>query len=173
MQISNGRKAFYIIVSVVISFALWFYVNSTSDVDLSLYDVPVEFLNAESALANKGLVLVGEDDATVPIRYGYDVYYEKYADDPRFTFLRLKDRGHSTVFYSPEGIAYLKSVDEAFDEWVKMLPYDPEDKTNAERFRQDRLDWMDGHLDRSRLIGSIDRELFGKMLAFYDSHIND
>jgi len=67
MQISNGRKAFYIIVSVVISFALWFYVNSTSDVDISLYDVPVEFLNAESALANKGLVLVGEDDATVDL----------------------------------------------------------------------------------------------------------
>lgn len=65
MQISNRRKAFYIFISIVMSFALWYYVNSTSEVDLTINDIPVEFLNAETALANKGLVLLDGDDAKV------------------------------------------------------------------------------------------------------------
>ena len=80
MQLSNRRKAFYIFVSLLSAFVLWFYVNSTSDVDLELFGVPVEFLNAESALANKGLVLISGDDATVDLTltmprdvvYGFD-----------------------------------------------------------------------------------------------------
>lgn len=67
MQLSNRRSAFYVFVSLVISFALWFYVNSTSNVDLTLYSVPVEFLNAETALANKGLVLIDGADTTVDL----------------------------------------------------------------------------------------------------------
>lgn len=67
MQLSNGRKAFYIIVSVLIAFLVWFYVNNAVDVEVSIADVPVEFLNAESALANKGLMLISGDDATVDL----------------------------------------------------------------------------------------------------------
>ncbi len=67
MQISNRRRAFYIFISIVMSFALWYYVNSSSDVDLTLTAVPVEFLNAETALANKGLVLIDGSDATVDL----------------------------------------------------------------------------------------------------------
>ena len=67
MPISNRRKAFYIVISIVMSFVLWFYVNSTSDVDLTLTNIPVEFLNAETALANKGLVLIDGGDTTVDL----------------------------------------------------------------------------------------------------------
>ncbi len=67
MQLSNGRKAIYIIVSILIAFALWFWVNSTSNVDISISDIPVEFINGESALANKGLMLVSGDDAKVDL----------------------------------------------------------------------------------------------------------
>lgn len=67
MQISNRRRAFYIFISIVMSFALWYYVNSESAVDLTLYDVPVEFLNAETSLANKGLVLLDGNDTTVDL----------------------------------------------------------------------------------------------------------
>ena len=62
MQLSNRRKAFYITISILISFIFWFYVNSSADIDLSISEVPVEFYNAESALANKGLVLVGGEE---------------------------------------------------------------------------------------------------------------
>ena len=67
MQLSNRRKALYIVISLVIAFALWYYVNSEATVDLSLAGVPVEFLNAESALANKGLVLLDGDGATADL----------------------------------------------------------------------------------------------------------
>ena len=67
MQISNRRRAFYIFISIVMAFALWYYVNSTSDVDIALSGVPVEFLNAETSLANKGLVLLDGGDTTVDL----------------------------------------------------------------------------------------------------------
>ena len=111
------------------------------------------------------------DDDTVPIEYGYDLYYARYADDPRFTFRRLEDRGHSTIFYSPEGRDYLDGFNEDFEAWRESLPYAPEDE--PDRFREDRLAYVAEHLDRARLIGSIDTALFEEMLAFYDRHIND
>jgi len=64
MPMSSGRKAFYITASIIIAFILWFYVNNSADVDLTIYEIPVEFFNADSALANKGLVLISGDDAT-------------------------------------------------------------------------------------------------------------
>ncbi len=67
MELSNGRKAFYIAASVLFSFVIWFYVNNASTVDLKIEKIPVEFFNAESALANKGLVLVSGGDATVDL----------------------------------------------------------------------------------------------------------
>ena len=67
MQLNNGRKTLYILVSILISFAIWFYVNNDSEVDVVINNIPVEFFNAESALANKGLVLNSGGDATVDL----------------------------------------------------------------------------------------------------------
>lgn len=67
MQMNNGRRALYITVSILISFAVWFYVNNDSEVDVVINNIPVEFFNAESALASKGLVLNSGSDATVDL----------------------------------------------------------------------------------------------------------
>ena len=67
MELSKGRKALYIILSLAAAFGMWFYVNGSSDVDLPIDDIQVEFVNAESALANKGLVLISGDDASVDL----------------------------------------------------------------------------------------------------------
>lgn len=67
MQLSNGRKALYITASILISFAFWIYVNNDSEVDVAIHEIPVEFFNAESALANKGLVLNSGSDSTVDL----------------------------------------------------------------------------------------------------------
>ncbi|MBE7008173.1 MAG: hypothetical protein E7422_03370 [Ruminococcaceae bacterium] len=67
MQLSNGRKAFYITISILISFVFWFYVNNSASVDYVISDIPVEFINSESALANKGLMLISGNDATVDL----------------------------------------------------------------------------------------------------------
>jgi len=67
MPISNARKALYIISSILIAFVVWFYVNSAADVDLTINGIPVEFFNAETALANKGLMLLDGSNATVDL----------------------------------------------------------------------------------------------------------
>lgn len=42
-------------------------------------------------------IVHGEQDDTIPISYGYDTYYKKYADDPRFTFKKYADRDHDVL----------------------------------------------------------------------------
>ena len=42
------------------------------------------------------MVIHSDDDDVVPIEYGYDIYYEYYHDDPRFTFIRLTGKGHNS-----------------------------------------------------------------------------
>ncbi|MBQ3049691.1 MAG: alpha/beta fold hydrolase [Oscillospiraceae bacterium] len=48
-----------------------------------------------------GIMIVhGDVDMTVPIRYGYDLYYEKYGTDERFEFVKYDDRGHDIMVKS-------------------------------------------------------------------------
>ena len=34
----------------------------------------------------KIMIVHSDDDSTIPIEYGFDLYYEAYGDDERFTF---------------------------------------------------------------------------------------
>lgn len=43
------------------------------------------------------MVIHSQDDTVVPVKYGYDIYYEKYKDDPRFTFMKFTDKGHNSI----------------------------------------------------------------------------
>lgn len=45
------------------------------------------------------MVIHSDDDTTVPVRYGYDKIYEKYADCDRFTFVPCKYKGHDIRSY--------------------------------------------------------------------------
>lgn len=57
----------------------------------------------------KAMIIHSEDDQTVPIEYGYNVYYDIFKNDNRFIFVNYQDKGHSTVFYSYEAIDRLKN----------------------------------------------------------------
>ena len=43
------------------------------------------------------MIVHSADDDVVPIEYGYDKFYGKYKDDPRFTFVRYEDKGHNDI----------------------------------------------------------------------------
>lgn len=43
------------------------------------------------------MIVHGEQDDTIPIRYGYDTYFKKYGNDDRFTFKKYPDRDHSLL----------------------------------------------------------------------------
>lgn len=115
------------------------------------------------------MIVHSEDDDVVPIEYGYDVYYEKYKDDPRFVFKRLEDRGHNYVY---NDTAYIDEFNAGFDKWLETLDYDYKAEENTERFKSDKADYIHKNLDREKWCSSLDTELFDSFLDFYDTHIS-
>lgn len=50
------------------------------------------------ANSDAGVFIVhSKDDTVVPIQYGYNIYYEKYADNSRFIFRQYEDKGHNSI----------------------------------------------------------------------------
>ena len=117
------------------------------------------------------LVLHSADDDTVPIESGYDKYYEKYQNDPRFTFVRLEDQGHNDFLKDPND-TYRKEFNEASQKWAEEnLDYDLTAKENQERRQKDKADYIRENLDRERWANRVNKELFGQFVTFYDEHI--
>jgi len=50
------------------------------------------------------MIVHSRDDETVPLKYGYDLYYNEFKDSDRFEFILYEDRGHSDLFFSRESI---------------------------------------------------------------------
>ena len=116
------------------------------------------------------MIVHSEDDEVVPIRYGYDVFFKKYEMNPRFIFNRMSDRGHNYIFNDR---TYIDEFNAEFDKWRDQLGYDVNAEENAERFQNDRADYIRAHLDRERWCNSLDNYLFNNFLSFYDAHIGD
>lgn len=125
-------------------------------------------LDAFAATDTAVMAVHSEDDGVVPIQYGFDRYYEKYQSDPRFTFLRLADRGHNYLF---DDRSYLEEFNAEFDKWRDALDYGDLTGENAARFQADRAAYIHEHLDRERFCHMLDTEMFAEFLRFYDEHI--
>ena len=111
---------------------------------LKLHCGDLAFVSASDALdeSDAGVMIISADnDSVVPTVYGYDLWYERYADDDRFVFISRtgipeKD-AHSNVFCSAE---YRELADA--------------DNDNA---------YLRSHY--------VDEDLFDEILAFYDAWI--
>lgn len=112
------------------------------------------------------MILHSADDEVVPIEYGYDIYYKKYQNDPRFTFVRFEDQGHE--YFNDK--AYKNEFNAEFDKWLKTLAYDPQAPENRERFAADKADYIHRNLDREKWCGSLDEKLFADFVSFYDEN---
>lgn len=121
------------------------------------------FKNSEAAV----MVLHSEDDGTVPIKYGYDIWYEEYKDDPRFIFKHYEDKGHSYIYYSDEGIAYMNEINDKMSQWGDTLPDDISDQELKER----RAEWIKENLDREKWTNLINTELFSEISDFYEENL--
>lgn len=114
------------------------------------------------------MVVHSADDDVLPIQYGYDIYYNKYKDDPRFVFVRYEDKGHNSVFnVKPD--TYVDEFNAEFDKWRDSLDYDY--KEDKKRFAKDKADYLHEHLDRKRWADRLDKEMFESFVGFYDGHI--
>ena len=49
---SKRRKIFYVALSILIAATIWFYVNNKESVTVYVHDVPIEFLNEDTSLAD-------------------------------------------------------------------------------------------------------------------------
>ncbi len=68
MEQTKERNVVYIIISVLVALLVWFYANGDTQVDITVENVPIEFLNADTTLADKGLMLLSGDDARVDLK---------------------------------------------------------------------------------------------------------
>ena len=113
-------------------------------------------------------ILHSADDNVVPIEYGYGLYYEKYGDDPRFTFLELKENGHNYVYDKQE---YVKELDQAREKWLTSIDYDYMIPENRAKFSEDRDAFMTYTLDRKKWCSNLDLDIFENFLKFYDENM--
>ena len=132
----------------------------------------IKFGKYASATAMRGfkssdtrvMVVHSEDDNVVGISYGYDIYYDKYKDDPRFSFMKLKDKGHSYVF---DDMTYIDEFNAGFDKWLETLDYDYAACENRDRFVSDKADYIHKNLDRNKWSNKLDTKMFHEFLSFY------
>ncbi len=113
------------------------------------------------------LVVHSFDDEVVPVEYGYEIYYEKYKDDSRFRFLSFENEGHN--YFNDD--TYREEFNAEFDKWLETLDYDYTTKENKERFSEDKAEYIYRNLDRGKWCNSLDLELFGEFVDFYEEHI--
>lgn len=116
------------------------------------------------------MVVHSADDDVIGIEYGYDKYYEKYKDDPRFTFIRFEDKGHNEIL-NDQSNTYKDELNAEFDKWLKTLDYDYNAEANKERFKKDKAEYLTENLDHARWSSRLDEELFAQFLEFYNKAI--
>ncbi|MCR5824193.1 MAG: alpha/beta fold hydrolase [Lachnospiraceae bacterium] len=116
------------------------------------------------------MIVHSADDGVIGIEYGCDKYYEKYKDDPRFTFLRFEDRGHNEIYNDPAD-TYQDEFNAEFDKWRENLGYDYKAEENKPRFAEDKARYITENLDHDRWSNRLDEKLFARFLEFYETAI--
>ena len=99
------------------------------------------------------------DDDVVPYIAGYKKYYEKYKNDPRFTFVLYENRGHGTVYYNEEGVKYTLDFENKWNKFNKKNPTDEE-----------KLKFVSENINREYWANRIDKELFKQIVNFYNAN---
>ena len=122
---------------------------------------------AFAATQTKVMVLHSSDDTTVPMEYGYDIWYEKYKDDPRFTFVPFTDKGHSTIMQSERAKEYQSEFKAKGEAWKETLGYDTEADENKERYETDVANFYAENFDKSQYGYMLDYEVFESIIDFY------
>lgn len=126
-------------------------------------------LDGFSATTAAVMVVHSSDDNVIPTEYGYDIYYEKYKDDSRFSFIRLEDKGHNYVY---DDDTYVDEFNAEFDKWIETLDYDYTAAENKERFSEDKAGYIHNNLERDKWCHMLNSELFEDFIDFYDKNLN-
>ena len=107
------------------------------------------------------MVIHSVDDEMIPFEISYARYYEKYADNERFTFVRYEDRGHNYLFCSDARREYVEEYNAAAAEDKERVGEITEEM--GEAYYEENFDKHRGY--------ELDSELMSQMLEVYNSSI--
>ena len=116
------------------------------------------------------MIVHSADDYVIEIGYGYDTFYEKYKDDPRFTFVRFEDKGHNDILNDPED-TYTDEFNAECNAWLETLDYDYKADENKDRFAEEKAAFITENLDHARWSSRLDQSLFARFLDFYEKAV--
>ena len=115
------------------------------------------FANTEAGI----MIVHSADDATVPTRFGYDKFYEKYKDNDRFRFILYEDRGHTYLLYSESALKYNEDLNAKYDDYIKECAMKDSDEIKAQ--------FMSAHLDKKQCF-DINYPLMEEILIMFDEY---
>ena len=103
----------------------------------------------------KIVIVHSEDDHTVPISAGYDLYYPLFKNNKRFKFIHYTNRGHGTIFYTQSGRKYVDSLNKTYKKFIKEKHTDEENDAYALKI-----------IDRKKLTSLVDTKLIKECIKF-------
>ena len=115
------------------------------------------FENSEAGV----MVIHSADDEMISPEKGFDIFYDRYQNDPRFRFVKYENRGHDYVYYSDLSRDYREEFNRNFDEYVNSL--------DGELTSELKAGYLNNHLDKKRLY-DLDQDLMNEILDFYESN---
>lgn len=125
----------------------------------SSYNCINGFENTEAGV----MIIYSTDDEMLSEETGFDVFYDHYKNNPRFSFVKYENRGHDDVYYSDRSREYKEKFNRDFDEYLNSL--------DEELTTELKASYLNDHLDKKRLF-ELDEELMSSMVKFYDNNVN-
>lgn len=134
------------------------YINIYEKLVFGKYATNTSMSGFEKSNANI-MIVHSQNDNVVQKKYGYDIYYEKYKDDNRFTFIEYADKGHNWVYNSREYINYCNEFSTARKKYME--------DNNIEFTQEIKEKYFKENIDRNIWSNGLDEELFNKILELY------
>jgi dipeptidyl aminopeptidase/acylaminoacyl peptidase len=108
------------------------------------------------------MIIHSSDDEMISKEISFDVFENRYQENPRFRFVSYEDRGHNYVYYSDEAREYIDTFNQSFDQYIDSLD---------EEFTPDiKASYLKDNLDKKQLY-DLDEELMDRMIDFYDTMV--
>lgn len=116
---------------------------------LETTDVPVLFVHSE-------------DDEMIPIEISFDRYFEKFANNDRFFFVRFKERGHNYIFCSENRRSYVDEYNIGAEAYRENM--------GGQLTEEQAAAYIEEYFDKHRGY-ELDSELMAQMLELYNNSI--
>ena len=113
------------------------------------------FENTEAGV----MIIHSADDEMISQEKGFNVFYDHFKNNPRFSFVKYENRGHDYVYYSDRSSDYKEEFNRNFDEYVNSL--------DEELTSELKGSYLNNNLDKKRLF-DLDEELMNSIVKFYD-----